>query len=309
MKLPEERPDAILCADLHLREDQPLCRTDNFWETQKEKLIQLQNIQNNYDPIPPVPVLCAGDIFHRWKASPRLLSMALEYLPDNMITIPGNHDLPAHNLNKLEWSALTTLEKAEKTFLTIKTITFPFYKKDGVFKVFSFPYGTSLKHASKGRYSKIALIHKFAYKGRKPFPGATGGVVSIMKKLKGYDLIVCGDNHQPFTHEENETLFVNPGSISRQTSDQMKHRPRVYLWYSNSRSVLPVYLDIDQSVVTQSHNKTVKEYNNRINLFISKLDSKVNVELDFVPSLKEYMNSNEISQPVYDKVMEAVDGN
>lgn len=306
MVLPKERPDAILCADLHLREDQPLCRTDNFWETQKEKLIQLQNIQNNYDPIPPV--LFAGDLFHKWKASPRLLSMALEYLPDGIVAIPGNHDLPAHNLNKLNWSALMTLGKAEKVFVLIGMRPFPFHKKDGIFKVFPFPYGVDVKQAPKGRYPKVALIHKFAYKGRKPFPGATGGVVSFMKKLKGYDLIVCGDNHQPFTHEENGTLFVNPGSISRQTSDQIKHRPRVYLWYSNSRSVLPVYLDIDQSV-TRSHNKIAKEYNNRINLFISKLDSKVNVELDFIPSLKEYMNSNEISQPVYDKVMEAVDGN
>lgn len=308
MKLPDERPDAILCADLHLREDRPIGRTDDFWETQKEKLTQLSNIQNYYDPIPPI--LCAGDLFHKWKASPRLLSMALEYLPDDMIVVPGNHDLPAHNLNKLDWSALTTLEKAGKIIL----LTEHFYDSDWSFQVFPFPYGADLKHAPKGQYAKIALVHKFAYKGRKPFPGATGGVVSFMKKLKGYDLILCGDNHQPFTHGtfghvDNDPLFVNPGSISRQSSDQIKHRPRVYLWYSKSKAVLPVYLNIKRSAISQSHIKAVKEYNERVNLFVSKLNNPANIELDFISNLKNYMNANKISQPVYTKVMEAVDEN
>lgn len=303
MKLPEERPDAILCADLHMREDQPSCRIDDFWETQKEKLTQLSHIQNHYDPTPPI--LCAGDLFHKWKASPRLLSMVLEHLPNDMIVIPGNHDLPAHNLNKLDWSALMTLEKAGKIILLME----PFYKNNWGFKVHPFPYGTNLKHALKSRHAKVALVHHFTYKGRKPFPGAIGGVGSFMKKLKGYDLILCGDNHQPFVHENNGTIFVSPGSMSRQSSDQMKHKPRVYFWYSDSKSVSPVYLNIDQLAVTQSQHKVAQKYNDRINLFISKLNNQVEMQLNFVSNLEKYMNSNKISQPVYLKVMETLDEN
>lgn len=302
MKLPDKRPDAILCADLHIREDQPSCRSDDFWETQKEKLIQLSDIQNHYDTAPPI--LCAGDLFHKWKAPPRLLSTILEYLPDDMIVVPGNHDLPAHNLSKLEWSALMTLEKAGKIVL----LTESFYKNDYGFKVFPFPYGADLKHAPKSPYAKVALVHHFTYKGRKPFPGATNGVGSFMKKLKGYDLILCGDNHQPFTHRDNDTIFVNPGSMSRQTSDQIKHKPRVYLWYSERKEVIPIYLNIDRSVVAQSQYKIAQEYNKRIEVFVSKLNKNVEISLDFVQNLKRHTEAHKISQPVYFKIMEAVDG-
>ena len=57
-------PDAIITSDWHLRETTPRCRTDNFWETQWEKIKFIKRIQKEieYDSGYPIPILHAGDI-------------------------------------------------------------------------------------------------------------------------------------------------------------------------------------------------------------------------------------------------------
>lgn len=296
-------PDAILCADLHLREDQPVCRTDNFWQTQKDKLAQIRSIQESFKPNIP-SIICAGDIFHKWKASPRLLNMALENLPNDIIAIPGNHDLPAHNINRLEESGISVLSSADKIVLSSGGSL----EHGWGYNIHCFPFGSEFKSIQRKTKSNVAVIHYFTYKGRRPFPGATGGIGTVLKQLKGYDLIVCGDNHQPFTYKHNDTLFVNPGSLTRQTADQINHKPRVYLWYSDRNEVKPVYLDIDRSIVTRTHIEIDKERDRRIDAFVNRLNDDFEVGLSFEHNLKSFLSANSIGRPVYQKVMEAVDG-
>ena len=65
----EKTPDAILTADWHLRDDVPVCRTDDYWAAQWTKIEFIVDLANEYD----CPIYNAGDIFHKWKASPYLL--------------------------------------------------------------------------------------------------------------------------------------------------------------------------------------------------------------------------------------------
>ena len=294
--------DAILCADLHLREDTPVCRTDDFWTAQKNKLRQIRSLQKKHAN---APVLCSGDIFHKWKPSPRLLSMALECLPGNMLTIPGNHDLPAHNLKRLEESGLFVLNAAEFVGIAYENITHEDFLDDFGFYVHGFPFGTEFQSMQRDRKPHVALVHYFTYKGRKPFPGQYDGVATVMNKLKGYDLILCGDNHQPFTHEKDGTLFVNPGSLTRQTADQIKHRPRVYLWYAPENRVEPVYLDIDRLAVSRAHIDVDQARDERIEAFVNRLDGEFEAGLSFERNLKQYMTTNRVPKSVRSAVMEA----
>ena len=100
---------AILTADIHLRDDIPVCRTDDFILTQAKKLDFISALQKQHS----CPVLMAGDIFHKWKASPYLLAFAIEHFPKNSIAIAGQHDLPQHNFSNFDKSGLHVLEKAE----------------------------------------------------------------------------------------------------------------------------------------------------------------------------------------------------
>ena len=108
--LMNKKPSAILTSDFHLREDTPVCRTDNFWETQWKKVQWVKDLQREYD----CPVLHAGDLFHAWKASPYLLRETMKHLPNNFWTIFGQHDLPQHSLELKNKSGVSALEEAGK---------------------------------------------------------------------------------------------------------------------------------------------------------------------------------------------------
>ena len=106
------KPTAILTADWHLRDTQPVCRTDNFWEAQWKKVQYVLNLQNEHK----CPIIHAGDFFHTWKTSPYLLSKTMEHMDSKypFLTVYGNHDLPQHNLELAHKSGLHTLCMAGK---------------------------------------------------------------------------------------------------------------------------------------------------------------------------------------------------
>ena len=93
MNIDIDIPDLILTSDWHLREDQTICRTDDFWQAQWNKVKQVAAIQEKYD----CPVVHAGDLYHYWKPSPNLLRETITRLPKSFFSIFGNHDLPQNN--------------------------------------------------------------------------------------------------------------------------------------------------------------------------------------------------------------------
>src|SRR5512133_3501699 len=113
MKRVSRQPDAILCSDIHLRLDRPVCRTDDYQAAEWKKL----NFINDLVALYECPVLCAGDVFDYWKASPELLSHAMVNMPKMFHTVYGQHDLPQHNSELAYKSGLTTLNIANFVFL------------------------------------------------------------------------------------------------------------------------------------------------------------------------------------------------
>ena len=178
------------------------------------------------------------------------------------------------------------------------------------FRIVGFPFGEKLKqnNLKSSSHRQIALIHHFVYKGRKPFPGATGGVNTVMKKLKGFGLIVSGDNHTPFTYRNKEgQLLVNPGSLMRQTAAQIDHKPRIYVWYAEDNTVEPFYIPIEENVVSREHIEKENERNDRIGAYVERLSQDVDLGLNFHDNLEEYIKQNSISKAVQTKIYEAVD--
>lgn len=297
-----KKPDAIFTADWHLTDRQPPCRTDNYLEASLLKVDQIYDLGMKFN----CTIIGAGDLFDKWKNSPYLLSQIFWRIPKSY-WIPGNHDEPAHNLERMKESSMFLLETAERISM------YDYVAEDSFspeLNVDFFPFGSELTacdHESTEESRSIAVIHEFAYKGRKPFPGATGKVTSIMNKLKGYDVIVCGDNHKPFTHEKDGQLFVNPGSLMRMTADQIKHKPRVYLYYAETNTVEPYYLDIEPGVVVRDHIDLPKERANRIDEFITRLKNNFEISLSYRKNLKKFFDSNKVPKRIHQKVMGTID--
>ena len=107
---------AILCSDLHLSLQRPACRADDDWMgVQAGYLNQLKQlaVDSNYS-FGTLPIAFAGDLFDKWNVQPELINFALEHLPDGMICVPGQHDLPNHRLDQVHRSGYGVLVAAGK---------------------------------------------------------------------------------------------------------------------------------------------------------------------------------------------------
>jgi len=283
---------AILTADWHLREDQPICRTDDFWETQWRKIrfiAELQNDNNN------CPIIHAGDLFNHWKPSPWLLSMALLNLPDGntFYTVCGNHDLPQHNLDNVYKSGMQTLANAGKIEIL----------PNG-------HWGQSIKEGQIFNEA-LAVWHGLVFpKDGEGWPGVEGTTANKLLSKCSSDIVVTGHNHTPFVEKGNKKILVNPGSITRQTADQSNMRPRVYLWWERSNDVQPVYLPIDENVISRNHlvdTNHLEERQNRMEAFLQLLHGEGwEADVSFEQNLQRLMDKRKLANSVREIILGAI---
>lgn len=301
-----EQPDAILCTDLHIREDVPICRTDDYLEAQWTKLQFITDLQKQHD----IPVLCAGDVFHKWKISPWLAAESIQRIPGEFVCVPGQHDLPQHNLDLFEKSGLAVLEAAGVAQVMSGGDIYTFQAHSGpLVHVHGFPWGTQIEKVQQEKgVRNVCLAHYFVYVGDKPWPGCESPTApKFMRKFPGYDLIVTGDNHQRFDKVMHGQAMVNAGSMMRMTADQDSHEPCVYLWNAKENLVEKVLLPFAADVVQRTHldNKAVRE--DRIDAFIKRLRTDYEQGLDFRNNIKEFFNNQKVSKDVQDLLWRALD--
>ncbi len=294
-------PDAILCADFHLREDQPTCRTDDFIAAQWRKVDFISDLQKKYDCM----VLNAGDVYEYWKPSPNLLSETIKHLPDKFCTIFGNHDLPQHNLELAYKSGVYTLATGGH----LKILSGCHWGQEPLIdEAVEFPDWSTEERIIKRSVRKILLWHTMTYQGKKPWPGCVDPMAAkLLRKYPQYDLLLTGHNHKSFTEMHEGRLLVNPGSLTRHKADQIDHKPCVYLWYADTNTVKPVYLPVEGDVISREHIEHQQERNKRINAFISKLDTDFEAEVSFEENLLRYQAKNKTKQSVVDIIYKAIE--
>lgn len=273
-------PIAILTADWHLREDTPTCRTDDFWKAQWNKVGQIKSLAEKHN----CKIIHAGDLFHHWKPSPLLLSWCIDIIPI-MYVLPGNHDLPNHNLDLLGRSGLWTLHSANKIITVLGDLG----------KI------TELTLYGELKENKIGLTHQLIN-----HPHSDETARKLLEK-NDYDLIVSGDNHTSFTDSFDGKLLVNPGSLTRQSADQVNHQPSIYLLYENG-DVKREYLEIEEGVISREHLEMKKEKDERIEAFVNQLNNDYDLELSFEKNLEKYFQANRNRKSIEDMVWESIDG-
>lgn len=306
------KPTAILTADIELRKDAPLCRTDkDYFQTLSNKIAWLRELQRKYD----CPVFDGGDLFDKkYKTHPshNLLNFAIENLPRPFYTVPGNHDLPGKSMANYHNSAMAVLERAETViFEALNAVVTWADRYEKPVYVDPYPWGVDIEQLYK-HYEKwmtivpsyrVALVHTMVYDKHPPFPGCEGyEKKELIKLLKDYDLIVCGHNHQTFTGKIGNTLLVNPGSLMRNDADQTEHKPCVFLWYAELGKAEPVYVPVEKGVVSREHIDQKAEIENRLDAFTEKLGEQAVKGINFEQNLENALNKNKINKYIIDKV-------
>lgn len=278
---------AILVGDMHITESQPKCRTDNFWDSQWEVVKFISDLQKKYN----CKVLCSGDVFDHWKPSPYLLSYCIRYFPKNMYAIYGNHDLPQHNLDLYEKTGLNALAEANKIDIWNGCHWRQTPEKNMVFDLDRI---------------KILMWHVMVWHKEKPYPNSTDpNTYRLIRKNPGYDVILTGHNHKPFTAKKDNTILVNPGSITRQTADQTD-RPRVYLLHSDI-SIKKVYLPEPDNCITRDHLEKQKEKEKRFESFISTLNEDWEETLNYSQNLERFFAANNTPDSIKKIIYKSID--
>lgn len=302
----EPKPIAVVCSDLHLWDRAPIARSaeENWFEVQRVALDQIRTLANRL----AVPILCAGDIFHKWNAPAKVINFALDHLPE-MYAVPGQHDLPYHQLDMLDDCAFGTLMRAGK----IKLLEHGRPRLIRGAFVWGFPWGTELQRESGGMREAgqidIAVVHAYIWQHKSGFTGAPEDklVSAYREKLSGFDVAVFGDNHRGFLGQSGDCVVYNNGGLLRRNIDEKGYKPHVGVLY-NDGSVERHYLTFGNDKFMEREQALVEEEAaHSMQVFLKLLtDAKVH-PVDFNEALAEYFQTYEVSKGAKRIILEALD--
>jgi len=301
---------AILTSDYHLSHKPPIWRSNepDWYEAMLRPLGEIQELSEEYD----CPVLCAGDIFDKWNSPAELINFAMKHLPRQLYAIPGQHDLPNHNLQELYRSSFASLTLSG---------SIDFAKMFGINNMIvqCFYFGQKIgitESSSKGTLD-VALVHDYVWMGKHKYPNAPEekeipngrkkpNKYMINGKYYGYDVIVYGDNHKSFLTHIGKTTIFNCGTLMRRKSDEVDYKPQVGLLYSDG-SVEPHYLDISKDKhLTADEVKEAKLEEVDMEIFAEELRKLGSSALDFADAIQQFWTKNKTPKKVKDIILKAM---
>lgn len=255
----------LICADIHLRDTQPIARVDDYWEAQWKTWEYVQDI---FQQTGCAYMLIAGDLGDKPEWSNRLLYQFLiesHSLATRIVFVPGQHDLPHHQkanfpesgcgiLSRLGW--INYVDQVENNHLTLQ-------EGDEEVEVYGYWYGdkdkTILTRKDNKRI-KILLLHKMVI-DQPLWPGQKAMKQrGLAVKYPNFNLIGTGDNHRSFmVQEDGKPLLFNPGSMMRMAADQMDHKPIVGVYDTIPGSLLMFDLPYSNNELSDSHIKAAEK--------------------------------------------------
>jgi len=280
----------LLTGDWHLRFKRPAMRLDeNYFETQAGKIRQIFEIAVEKGCS---FILQPGDLFDSvetpWFVVQYYLSLFREYKERIwLMCIPGQHDLKYHTRD-IENTPMGILAAAAIVYLNQCG-----QEIDNRITVYMSWWGREIpKPEIKGL--NILLAHRMVIE-KKLWLGQTDFVYArdLLKNYPDFDLFVTGDNHQAFVEESDSRYVVNCGSLMRASIDQVDHKPRVYVYDTQNKSLDEIFLKVESSekVLNIKEAQIQKERDEKLDLFITTLKKSTGERIgyDFVDRLYEKM--------------------
>lgn len=297
---------AILCSDIHLQEKPPTARSTepDWYKAMARPLLELSSIQKELD----CPVICAGDIFDKWNPSPELINFAIDYLPDNLIAIPGQHDLKYHIYKDIKKTGYWTLVKSGKMADLRAEMFYTFARGwDAV----GFSWGHKIRTILNPGRKTLCVAHQYIWEsgptGYKGAPEDTH-ISKLEGQLVGYTTAVFGDNHIPFANYtlDGKTEIFNCGSLMRRTVDQKDHKPRVGLLH-DSGHIRECLLDISKDKFLDEY-KIVKKLADQVDLreLVKEFKELKGKEVDFISALQFAIRNKKLSPGIRKIVKDAM---
>ena len=255
----------VICSsDWHLRDSTPRCRTEaSFFATQREKLQWIVE-QINYHKC---AMIVAGDIFNSGTNTQALENMAIEELKKAeypILTIAGNHDLPYHQISKINKSSYWVLAQTGVIQHMEGTMDF------GESTISAFSFNSEIVDGTG-----ISVCHRSVYPSTAQIPPFMDGAIGADELLDmyNYELIVSGDIHMPFFLQQDGKTLINPGGLFRQAADKKYTNPVIYLY--DGGNVTPIKVPIIEDNVGQEYLISEKEREIRIGASVERMSDSL----------------------------------
>ena len=294
---------ALFISDVHLSLTPPIWRSNepDWLAAQQRPFDELKELQ---EELGGPPIFCAGDLFDRWNSPPELINWAMKHLP-YMHCIPGQHDLPDHDLSQIHRSAYWTLVSASviHDMRDGRTYSIDQFVNDKEVCVHEFPFGVEVKPPKNQKHFSVALIHEYhwinstGYKGA-PQESHAGNLTSM---VRGYKWIVCGDNHLPFLTQG----FWNCGCFIRRKSDEEYYKPSIGM-LTETGQMLPHSLDLSEDKHLNVEDWEHKTRSSQDPTFLEDLEALDSATVDFRDALQRYIRDHRTDLAIKREIMKAL---
>ena len=298
---------AVTCSDVHLTLTAPISRSNepDWLEAQGRVLDQVKEIADKHQ----VPVIYAGDIFHKNNAPPELINWAIGRLPWGY-AVPGQHDLPHHVYDDVRKSAYWTLVEVgnivDLEWNEVQVEEHSDYK----LALYGFPWGKDIRYIDHdiptgADLYNVAVIHKYIWVAGKTFVGAPEEekLSAYKKELRGFDVATFGDNHKGFTGVADDCKVINNGCLIPRRADELNYEPFVGLICLDEDGYVCVStekLDISQDLwsLDESMSADAELIKEDMGRFLKELKSLNSDEYNFKDAVTHFLATNKVSEGV-----------
>lgn len=234
----------LYITDLHLRIQPPINRVDNFQETMLNKLNDIVEAKNK---LKVSAVLCGGDIFDSFTPSGRTVNIFLDFLDAldcPFITIAGNHDIYGHNIDTLPHMYLGIIgrERKNKDFHLIGRQGLVNLDTDGIrVGIHGMSYNIGIDSCSKFMAKEkdleavdlsFLMIHSML------IDKSFFGDFTLIKNFKtNVDGVLLSHYHKGFSKRIKDTMFVNPGSMTRISITKYNFNKIPYMLWIDTKDI------------------------------------------------------------------------
>ena len=297
------KENIIFSSDLHGQIENPVCRTDNYHEAFIKKLHFIDEQCKKHNAIHA----CTGDIVDKYvyRSASQIINTTgtlIENMPDDTIGIYGNHDLLNRSPGKYDSSIIRNVVGAG-----VYDIILDHKDLDNNVTLWGFNFGTPITHKkTDSSRINIALFHGLIVETDNSIFGGIYGL-ELLKKFPEYDMIITGDNHKTFTIEYEGRKLINCGSLMRMDADQADHKPVVFLYEPSKDAVTPIYVPVEEGVVSNEHLLKKKDKEERFEAVLSSIDSSYEMGFAFDKNAEAHIKKNKLDGEVAGKIRWAID--
>lgn len=281
----------VATGDLHITTAKPKRRKDNYWEEQWRKM---EFILHTAKSAGASIILQPGDFTDSHKANDFLKQFIISWMNEKrqfgiwtpIWCVYGQHDMRYHS-SQLENTPLRVLETAKVVNILSSNKPAEFADEHHEVNIYGASWNEEIPVPGNG--FNILVTHRMIYQEKLWSKQEVGErAVGLLIKTK-FDIIVSGDNHQSFLEKKGNRYLINCGSLMRMKSDQINHKPCIYIIDTVERKVekklIPVIpageaFDLDKV-------RKEKERDEKIEAFVAKLKaSDKPLDLDFAEALR-----------------------